>query len=426
MRSLLISLSLFITLNVQGMNALLVPTAESIDKCLETTGLLLCQDDLESRIRSMSLNARGELVYFLKDKMEGLSNEAIINLYTEFKKLVPVYEELDGCDKWSCRDAKEFLGDVSIEYIKITPVDSDFLIELFKEQPVQSARYGFLSTMHNLSKKYETISEINEVVTFAEFAKEHVRTVGDEYYLYESAVNLVDSMTKKVMLLEPKYEGVYSVTFVDPELNEQIKIDRISVMDSNSNSGLVITMNNSGARLEKFAFYQAGILGNTLFSNEDVYSNQQNFSGTAVKFDLDPESGSISGVFFSERFGTAEFTGSQIVGTRQVSEGTDKLDLNTEDFIGKYDLKVGDIDLTLKVLKRRSDSPKIEGALYNRNVLMNFSKVKYNAGRGVLELVDSKNKRKLVLGVTEVEGKLVLDGVFFNVIMNSITAAQSL
>lgn len=426
MRSLFLTLTFLTSLNLMAMSPMLEPLAASIDKCKADTGVLLCQEDLAQQVTSMDLNARGELVYLLKSKMENSSKEVIVNLYSEFKKLIPIYEELDGCDKWSCRDAKEFVGDISIEYVKVADINAKFLINLFKEQSVQSGRYGVLVTVHGRSKSVESLSEINEVTTFAEFAKEYVRQMGDEYYLYESAVDLVKKMTTKAIALNPKHEGIYSISFIDADINARIKINTIAVMKSNSAEGLVITLNDSRARLEKFVFNQAGILGNTLFSNEDVYTNQLDFSGTSIRFTLDHATGSIKGIFNSERFGAAEFVGQQISGTHNVLNNGESSDLKLKDLLGSYKVKVAGIGLNLVVRKRSAVTSKIEGALYNNNVLISFSRVTFYAARGTLEMVDSQNKRKLTLNVVSGPKGLEFSGVLFNVIMSKMMPVSSL
>jgi hypothetical protein len=405
MKKLLLILGLVVSFPSFALNAKLDPAVKMVEACLSSQGVLLCNPEITEVLKTVSLDARGEFVYYLKDVLTKNENEkTIVNLYTELQILAPIYEKLDGCSEWSCRDLKIFLGDVSIRYVKISPINSELYIQLYKAQAVQSGRYGLLSTLSERSDKASSVAEMDEMIRFAEFAKNWSRQIGDEYYLYQSGVAIVRKMTLAAMKLRPGHEGVYAIAFDNAEVNKDLKIDNVVVMESNDRDALVVNFVASNSRVIKVAFKQAGLLGNTFFSNEEVYNNENNpqIQSPYFKMELDRETKTVKGVFASARYGKSSFSGKLVKSNLSVYSQDNVEGVTLEQLVGKHSVKVGNYDMTLSIGKRAEDRSVYEGALVSDNALISFSKVSIDSAKGVVSLVDSNNQRKLTLGVIDV------------------------
>jgi hypothetical protein len=82
--------------------------------------------------------------------------------------------------------------------------------------------------------------------------------------------------------------------------------------------------------------------------------------------------------------------------------------------------------MTLNIIKRNEDSKtSFEGSLVNNNALLTFSKVSIDSAKGIVSLVDSKNERKLTLGVTDISILPVFKGQFLNAPQAKILDVQS-
>ena len=181
MKKLLLILALVASFPLYAINAKLEPIVKMVESCLADQGVLLCNDNITEALKTVSLDARGEFVYYLKDQVaKNETEKVVVNLYEKLQVLVPVYEKLDGCTEWSCRDLKVFLGEVSIRYVKITPINFDLYVALYKAQAVQAGRYGLLMTLTDKADKASNLKDMDDMIRFAEFAKDYSRLIKDE------------------------------------------------------------------------------------------------------------------------------------------------------------------------------------------------------------------------------------------------------
>lgn len=418
MKKLMVSFFMALSLNASAWHVKLDKAISLVDSCYEQTGVPLCTDEIGKELATTNIDARGEFVYFLKDRLnKNETKEVIANLYSELQKLVPMYEKLDSCNEWSCRDIKIFLGDVSTRYVKVTEVNKDLYVKLYKTQAVQSGRYALLMTLTEKANAITSEDDATAMVAFAEFAKEYSRSIGDEYYLYQAGVAIIKNLTAKVLYAKPGHEGIYKISFTDPEFSKLVRVDTLAIMESNDRDALVVNFINSQSRATKVAFKQAGVLGNIFFSNEDVYHNDENVNSASpyFKFTLDQATGAVKGYLSTARYGKVEFTGSLVKSDKAVYSLNTAKGLTLEKIAGSYQVNVGDYAMNLKLDKRADDRTLYQAALVNPNAIISFNKVKYDENRGILTLVDSRNEKKLTLAVNkDSEGKITLNGVMVN------------
>jgi len=269
---------------------------------------------------------------------------------------------------------------------------------------------------------------MDEMVKFAEFAKNYSRQIGDEYYLYQAGVAIVRKMTLAAMKLRPGHEGVYTISFDNEEANKELKIDSVVVMESNDRDALVVNFVASNSRVIKVSFKQAGLLGNTFFSNEDVYNNDNNpqIQSPYFKMQLDRETKTVSGYFSSARYGKATFSGKLVKSNISVYSQDNVEGVTIEQLVGRHAVKVGNYDMTLTIGKRADDRTVYEAALVSDNALISFSKVSIDSSKGIVSLVDSNNQRKLTLGVVDVSAAMpMFVGQFLNATQAKILEVTS-
>jgi hypothetical protein len=424
MKKMILALSLLVSSYSWAMKPSLDPAVKMVEECMKDQQVLYCNDGITDVLKSVDVNARGEFVYYLKDLLNQNENEkVVVNLFEKLKTLVPVYEQLDGDQEWSCRDLKIFVGDISIRFVKFSPIDSAFLIGLYKSQSVQRGREGLLSALHEKATKAVTLNDMDEMIRVAEFAKEHSRVMKDEYYLYESAVSLISKMTLASLKLRPGHEGLYTVTFDDAELTKNLKIDHLSIMESNDRDALVVNFISSQSRIVNFAFKSSGLLGNRFFSNQDVYnSDTLAIAAPFFMFDLNRETKTIKGVFSSVRYGKLTFTGRLVESNITVYSQENVKTVSLLQLVGQHKVRVGTYDMT----KRTAERVMFEAALLNDNAMITFSKVSLDAATGILSIVDWKNERKLTLGVIDANGTLVLKGQYLNSPQGKVLAIESI
>ena len=417
MRKLILILSILMSTQVFALKDNLKPAVAMVENCLATEGVLLCNDNITELLKTVGLDSRGEFVHYLKDVVAKNETEKVItNLYEKLQELVPIYEKLDGCDQWSCSDLKYFLADVSIRYIKVSPVSGDLYVGLYKAQAVQGGRYAILMALSEKANHVTALADMDEIIKFAEFAKDYSRSIKDELYLYEAGVSIIRKMTLASIKLRPGHEGIYSITFDNAETNKDLKIDSIAIMESSDRDALVVNFVSSQARIIKVSFNEAGLLGNTFFSNADVYNNDNNpeIQSPFFKMVLDRDTQTIKGIFSSARYGKSAFTGKLVKSNLSVYEQANVPALDLSQLVGKYKVKVGNYDMTLVIGKRADDRTLYEASLVDDNALITFSKVSLDSDKGVLSLVDSNNTRKLTLGVVDFSNQILLKGQFLN------------
>lgn len=427
MKKLLSTLMVFASLSSFAYNPKLDPAIASVNSCLKEEGVLLCDSSVTDLLKSVDVNVRGEFVLFLKDMLNNNASESVVkNLYTELKVLVPMYEQIDTCSQWSCTNIKQLQDTVSVLYVKVAPVNKDFLISLYKGQAGEVGRYGILTSLSEKMSKMTDTNEMDELVKFLEFSKDYSNQIGDASYLYRTSVDMIRQLTVKSLKLRPGHEGIYAVTFEDESAAHELKIDRVVIMESNNKDSLVVNFVASKTSIMTISFDSAGILGNTVFSNADVYNNNQNSANPYFKLELNRETNTIKGVYSTARFGELAFSGKLVVSNLSVfSEATTK-GLKLDNISGSYNITVGTTAMKLIIKKRTDDRTLYEAALFNDNAMITFSKVSLDSDKGILSLVDYKNEKKLTLAVLKTEEKTTFKGQFLNSVQSKVFSVNSL
>lgn len=400
---------------VYAYNPTLDPAIKNVENCLSNQGIMLCGDELPGILSSLSMDVRGEFAMYLRESLEKNKTVSVINnLYIQLQEVIALYEKLDTSNNWSYRAIKNLLDDVAIEFVKISPIDQEFLTKLYLNQGSIGGRYGLLTTLNNKIEELTSLADIENLIRFLEVAKEHSRVLRDESYVYNTAVDMIRKLTDLGMTIRPGHEGIFTVDFENPEMASYLKIDRVVVIESNSKDSLVVNFVASTSRLVKMSFMGALILGDTIASNLDVYNNNQDTANPFFKFVLNRETNTIKGTFSTARYGVMNFTGKLLKSNLPVYEQLTVKGLSLDQLTGSFSVKVGDYDMQLIIRKRTEDRSIVEAALFNDNAMISFSKVSLNSEKGVLSLVDINNERKLTLAIIEMKNGAVFKGQFIN------------
>lgn len=198
MKRAIFCLSLLASYSIWALHPKLEKAVRLVEGCLRNEEIPLCDSKIDEELKAVHMDARGEFVYFLKTQMEKKGNEKIIsNLFVNLQAMIPYYEYLDGKANWSTRDLKMLFGEVSIRYVKNSPVDTELLKTVYKAQSLQSARYGILMTLFEKVEHPISLAEMDKLAEFVKFAKNYSLQLGDEKYLYKTSEELIERISLK-------------------------------------------------------------------------------------------------------------------------------------------------------------------------------------------------------------------------------------
>ncbi len=402
-------------INTDAISPKLDHTIELMKSCLADERIPLCDrhlDEMISELRKVDLDARGEFVYVLKDVLKNeYREEVVVNLYEKLSVVAPLYVAIDGRQSWSGRDMLLLLADISIEYIKYTPLEAENLTNLFKQQTSQNSRYKFLGALHGMMDSFTEHKDIEEVISFGLFAKSHIKTQGDEYYIFQSAVELIKKLTVKNLTFVRGFEGIYDIELQDAEAARILRLDHLVISSADQTNGLLLNFVSSTLRSTKFKFKGAVLLGHSVLSNIRLFEDRNDLAAPEFKFDIDFDSTEIKGTFYTKRFGAVPFVGKQRVSNGYLYEGVVSKELVLEEILGTYPVQVGNYMMTLRI---EQGIDNVEMSLVNDNAMVIFTNPVFNTNFGIIKAIDWKNENIIELKVLEHEGELHISGHFIN------------
>ena len=180
-------------------------------------------------------------------------------------------------------------------------------------------------------------------------------------------------------------------------------------------------------RATKFSFKGAGLLGNTAFSNEKVYIDNNELSSPGFQFSFDFDSKEIRGSFYSKRFGSVDFMGTQKVSNAFLYEVENDSDENriasVSELEGIHKVSLGAYQMNLRI-EQTDDAAEV--TLINNNALIVFSNVTFSKENGVLKAIDWKMEKVLELKVTKFGDEIILKGQFTNSPLAKVLSVNSL
>ena len=230
-----------------GMLSPVFAQTTSVDAGINTCGVPVCvMSEQIKALRTVNNDPRGMFAINLKAKFKDASDTKVLeNLHMFSLQLVDLSKELKDED-WVIRAATDLVNTVVFNLAKFSDVNGAKLITFYKQFGTQTSRYNLIAHWQSQLINIENVAVLNELVAFAEGARDHSVSINDEEWIPRAATSLISDITIKLTNLDPAHEGLYNVVLTDASQSVGIlPFDKIAVLDSSSNKNLVVSFINS-------------------------------------------------------------------------------------------------------------------------------------------------------------------------------------
>lgn len=403
-----------------GMMSPVFAQTTSIDSGIAACGVPVCiMEEQMTALRTMNSDQRGMFAINLKAKYKDASDQKILeNLQDLSVKLVELTKEKKD-DDWVVRAAVDLNNTIVFNLAKYSEVNGAKLVSYYKQFGNQTSRFNLISHWQTNLVKIEDVAVLNELVAFAEGARDHSVKINDEEWIPRAATSLISEITIKLTNLDPAHEGLYNVALTDASQSVGIlPFDKIAVLDSSSAKNLVVSFINSKLKVIVYTYSNAEISGNKvsgLFLSTGEMANK-------FSFELNRKTGEISGKIESTVHDKIEFSGTQLFTTRSVFAGKAPKEVSAKDILGTMNGELAGVKGTLTI---RSFRENVYSAVFTSNtgsIVLNFQG-KFFAKNAVISLT-SNDKVKLTLSLRETEnGEAAWTGASFSTTTGTATKA---
>jgi len=405
LRKLIVNTFAVATVMLPGMAFAGGPLDDGVNEC----GVPVC--DVTSTVEALSgLNQNERYNYASKMKStyaNSKNKEILENLYLVAGKIETISASASDED-WVVRESASLANSMVVNLAKYSEVKSNTIMKYFKLLTNGQKRNEIIGFWSSFVNKTENVSELEQLIVFAQEARKHSIAMNDESWIAREAAALISKITIQLTHLDPAHEGLYSVRMTNAiTLPGILGFDKIAVLDSSTDSNLVVVFYNSKFRKTSFVFTSAAISGSTITGK--ILSN----SSTSREFviNLDRNTGLVSGKIESTD-SIINFVGNQTFTTRSVFQGNVPYILNQNDAIGVFKGKIGKYEGTLVV---KSFSPNVYSATFRTKsgaIKVDFLG-KFFPKNGVLSLT-SNNEMKLIVSLRNNGDKVEWSGFSFN------------
>lgn len=364
-------------------------------------GLPVCSmSEQMTALRTMNSDQRGMYSINLKAQYKDASDTKVLeNLYTLSNELIALSTEVKDED-WVLRAAVDLKNTIVTNLAKFSVVNGFKLVSFYKEFGTPTSRYNLISYWQTQLVNIENVTALNELVIFAEGARDHSVSMNDEDWIPRAATSLITDITIKLTQLDPAHEGLYDVTLNDAsQAVGVLPFDKIAVLDSSSSKNLVVSFINSKLKVIVYSYSNAEISGNKvsgLFLSTGDMANR-------FSFELNRRTGDVVGSIESTKHDKIEFSGTQLFSTRSVFAGVAPKEVTAKDIIGSMKGELAGVKGTLTI---RSFRENVYSATFTANtgsLVINFQG-KFFPRNAVLSLT-SNDKIKLTLSLRNNEAE---------------------
>ena len=356
--------------------------AQSVDPLadgIKTCGLPVCSiDTTVSALKNIDSNSRykytNKLVVKYKDEKEVKILNNLLEIGLEIKSISLAMNDPD----WILREVSALANNAIFNLAKFTPLKAVKIMELFKKLDSATKRFGIISYYQNDLRNIESIEKLEQLVAFAQQAKDYTIRIKDEGWITRSASSLASSIKIKLVALDPIYEGVYDIIISDNK-NFFLPFDKIVIFDSNTDNNLIVNFINTKYNTVVFSYSHSIIIGNKIVRN--IVSSEN----LSYKFDL--SFSRTTGYISTARFEKISFKGAKQFSLKSIFEGTVpyNLSLSLSDVIEQMSGEVLGVEGELSI---QSFSPEVYSATFvasDNSFIVNFQGVFYPEN-GVLVL----------------------------------------
>ncbi|MBA2405839.1 MAG: hypothetical protein H0V66_13770 [Bdellovibrionales bacterium] len=393
----------------------------TVDAGIATCGVPVCSmSEQMTALKAMNSDQRGMFALNMKAKFKDTTDTKVLENILELSKELNALSVERKDEDWVIRAAVDLTNTIIFNLAKFSEVNGENLVAFYKKFGTQTSRYNLIAHWQTQLVKIEDAKVLNELVTFAEGARNHSVSVNDEEWVPRAATSLITEITIKLTHLDPIHEGLYDVTLTDASQSVGIlPFDRIAVLDSSSAKNLVVNFINSKLKVIVYTYNNAEISGNTvsgLFLSTGEMANR-------FKFELNRKTGEVSGLIESTKHDKIEFSGKQLFSTRTVFAGKAPKEVSSKDIIGTLSGELAGVKGTLTI---RSFRENVYSAIFTSStgsIVLNFQG-KFFPKNAVLSLT-SGDKVKLVLSLRENEnGDATWNGASFSTTTGTSTKAS--
>ena len=378
----------------------------------DACGVPVCSISAQiSELRSMNGDQRGMFAINLMNQHKNSSDPAVLqNLYDLSTEMYALSTELKDED-WVLRASYDLKNTAVFNLAKFSEVDVDKLVSYYKEFATQTFRYNLIAHWTTELSNIEDVTVLNELVVFAEGARDHSWSVADEDWIPRAATSLISQITIKLTSLDPVHEGLYNVALTDASQAVGIlPFDKVAVLDSSSDKNLVVSFINSKLKMIVYTFNHAEISGNKIKGTGAT----ANGMSTSFSLEVDRQSGEVVGSIFTTVHDQIDFTGKQLFSTRSVFAGKVPTELSKNNILGTLKGELAGVRGSLKIKSFRENVYSATFVSNSGSIVINFTGRFYHKN-GVISLT-SKDQLKLTLSLREnAEGEVLWQGASFSV-----------
>ena len=352
--------------------------------------------DTMRELRMMTPDQRGMYALNLKNTHKDSTDIQVLeNLYRAGQEMKTLFAEMND-EAWIQRAASDLANTAVFSLARLNPINGEQLAYYYTELNNATFRYNLISHWQTKLTTLESVTDLEELIIFADAARTHSIKINDEDWISRAASSLISEISVKLTHLDPAHEGLYNVEIHGASKGiDALGFDRITILDSSSSKNLVISLINTRLKVIVHTFSQAEILGNTI-TGLSLPSGEMS---TKFRLNLNRQTGEVDGMLESTRHGVTEFSGTQLVSTRSVFTGTPSQEVTVKDILGTMTGELGGVKgkLTIKSFKENVYSATFTSM--NGSILINFQG-KFYAKKGVLSFT-SADKIKLTMSLRD-------------------------
>ncbi len=386
------------------------PLADGTSDC----GVPVC--DVRATIDAVSAldaNKRGEYALKLQADFKKEKNpEVLENLYVYGKELRDLYQTLmdrNGDDEWIFRAANDFVSGVILNLTRYSDFDAGKFSTYYQELAGQSSRYNMIAFWVAKVDNIEDATILNDLSIFARNARAYSLKVEDEDWVPREATSLLIKVTEKLMLLDPVHEGQYELKVKATGARVgKYELDQMTIVQSCLDGTLQVSFVNSEYSYQGFLFKEAELIGN-IISGKTINALGQS---AALELTFDRSTGNVQGTI-ETTLATLNFTGQQMISTRDAFMGVTPYKMSEEDILGRLRGTWGDLDGYFLIKRFKEYIYTATFVSEEDQVIVHF-RGKFFEKSGVLSL-SSESGIKVVMSLRNIDDKLRWRGYSFSV-----------
>lgn len=372
--------------------------------------------NIPAEIEKLRAEPQGQRFQEIVDLRANYKNEAkpavLQNLLDFANQAGALFTQLNEAD-WLIREAKNLANDVLLKLAKFSDLQPGVLAGYYSQLNGETARFETITYWEAKIGDYEDQNQLLALGAFFKAAEQISTRAQDPDYLAREALHSEDLVTQRLVEIYPYFEGVYQIEVgcagagvANPACGT-LPVDRLVIMNSLSDDGIIISLVNHGAGQAEYRFTNALITdaGSTI---EAV--GQPTGAVSKLHLELARETGELKGWLQSgDSVSSLQIHGRILQTPASVFADQEKnstaapipLDMLTHEYHGTFD------DSAFSLLIRPIDETHIGASITFDSMPtepLRFQTVHYFPKRGIMVLIAGVNNGGLLKVVVEFRG----------------------